>query len=260
VGPAQDGLVAPDLLIRRPDPGWCGLTDPVRSRRARDRLGCRAFGPDEVDVVVDEPCVAGRIELADQQRSRIIAVLAERRDERLDRALLVDGLVRAIGVDAVELDVEVADGPESSGGIAKAVAVGLGPPLPERLTEYAPGGALAASRDPHLVDVLDVIAVPDARLALEHPGEVEAHHLAAGLGDRVLGKDTRGLADDEARLGLRFGRVALLVRVIGIFVIGVFVIRAIDHRRDPRRLRPARPRRRRRTVTRTAAVGRAIQC
>ena len=40
--------------------------------------------------------------------------------------------------------------------------------------------------------------VARAGLVVEHPGEVEAHDLAAGLGDVVVGDDARRLADDEA--------------------------------------------------------------
>ena len=45
-----------------------------------------------------------------------------------------------------------------------------------------------------------------AGLVVEHPGEVEAHDLAAGLGDVVVGGDARGLADDEARTASATGR------------------------------------------------------
>ncbi len=123
---------------------------------------------------------------------------AQRSDERLERALIVDGLVCPVGIDALELDVEVAHRPEPSSDIAEAVAIRLRPALAERLAEDAPGRALAAGRHPHLVDVLDVLAVADPGLAVEHAGEVEAHDLATRLGDGVLGEDARSLARRRA--------------------------------------------------------------
>ena len=55
--------------------------------------------------------------------------------------------------------------------------------------------------------------LPDARLALQHPGEVEAHDLAAGLGDVVFGDDAGCLADDQPRDVLPGPRVVCCVPV-----------------------------------------------
>ena len=42
----------------------------------------------------------------------------------------------------------------------------------------------------------------DPGLAVEHAGEVEAHDLAPGLGDGVLGEHAWSLARDQPRRGL----------------------------------------------------------
>jgi hypothetical protein len=131
-------------------------------------------------------------------------VLLQRPDERLERPLVRHGLVRTVGIDPLELDVEIPHSAEPSSDIAQTVAIVPRPALAERLTEDAPRCPLAPGRDPHLVDVLDVLAVADTGFAVDHPGKMEAHDLATGLGDRVLGENARGLARDQARLGLVF--------------------------------------------------------
>ena len=199
IGPAQDRLVAAHLLVGGPDPGCGGVADVVRLGRP-DRHHEDAFGPDEIAVVVDPASIAVRVELADEQYPCVVAMLAPFGEKRLQRTLLGDGHVCAICVGRVEQDVEVADRPESRGDLAQAVAVALRAPGAERGTEDAPGGPLSACRDPHRMELFRIRALARAGLAGEHPGEVEFHHLPAGLRDMVLGGDAGRLADDKARV------------------------------------------------------------
>ena len=165
-----------------------------------DRHDRRALGPDEVAVVVDPAAIAVRVELADEQDPRVVAVLAPVGQQRLERALLGDRQVGPVEVGRLEQDVEVAHGPEPRRDLAQAVAVALRPAGPERRPEDPPGRPLPAGRDAHRVELLGVGAGARARLAREHPGEVEAHDLAAGLGDVVVGGDAGRPADDQVRV------------------------------------------------------------
>ena len=63
--------------------------------------------------------------------------------------------------------------------------------------EDAPRRPHPPRRDPHPVEFLGIRTLASARFAGDHPGEVEAEHLAAGLGDVVAGQDARRLPDDE---------------------------------------------------------------
>ena len=113
-------------------------------------------------------------------------------------------------VGLLEQDVEIAHRPQTARRLAEARAELLRPCRPERATEHPPGGALAAGRDAHPVEVLGVLAVSRAGLLREHPGQVEPHDLATRLGDVVVGGDAGGLADRELR-GLRpIGRLDLV--------------------------------------------------
>ncbi len=60
VGPAQDALVAPDLLVGQPDPRAGRVADAVRGDRAGRREDGRALGSDEDPVLLDEPGVGAR--------------------------------------------------------------------------------------------------------------------------------------------------------------------------------------------------------
>ena len=179
-----------DAAVSRTRCGWVGS----------DRQDRGALGPDEVAVVVDPAPVAVRVELADEQDPGVVALLAPVGEQRLERALLGDRQVGPVQVGRLEQDVEVADRAEPRGDLAQAVAVALRPAGPERRPEDAPRGPLPAGRDAHRVELLGVVPVARAGLAGEHPGEVEAHDLAAGLGDVVVGGDARRLADDEPRV------------------------------------------------------------
>ena len=87
VGPAQDRLVAADLLVGGPDPRRGRVADAMRLGRA-DRHDRRALGPDEVAVVVDPAPVAVGVELADQQDPGVVAMLAPVGQQRFERSLL----------------------------------------------------------------------------------------------------------------------------------------------------------------------------
>ena len=197
VGPAQDRLVGADLLVRGLDPRGGGVADAVRLGRAdrsrRARPSCRTNSR----VVVEPAPVAVGVELADEQHAGVVAVDPPGGEERLERALLADGQVRSVGVGGLEQDVEVADGPEPRGDLAEAAAVRLRPAGAEGLAEDPPGRPLPPGRDPHRVEVLGVGAFAGAGLLGDHPREVEAEDLAAGLGEVVVGEHARRLADDE---------------------------------------------------------------
>src|SRR5689334_9162102 len=119
-------------------------------------------------------------------------------EQRLERPLFADGLVVAIDVGRFEQDVQVAHRPEPSRDLAQAVPVPPRPTVAIRLAEYPPRGALAAGRHAHRMDVLEILAVAYAGFPREHPPQVEAHDLATGLGDVVVGQDAGGASDHEA--------------------------------------------------------------
>src|SRR6266550_4015136 len=127
----------------------------MRLRRA-DRHDRHALGPHEVAVVIDPAPVAVRIELADEQDSRIVAMLAPVGEERLEGSLLADREVGAIGVGGFEQHIEIADRPKPRGDLAQAVAVALRAPRSERTAEDAPGGTLPACRDAHGMEFLRI--------------------------------------------------------------------------------------------------------
>ena len=63
-----------------------------------DRHDRRALGPHEVAIVVDPAPIVVGVELADEQDPRVVAMLAPVAQERLERPLLADGQVGAVGV------------------------------------------------------------------------------------------------------------------------------------------------------------------
>ena len=69
----------------------------------------------------------------------------------------------------------------------------------ERIAEHPPGRPLPPGRDAHGVQLLGVVAVAGPGLARDHAGEVEAKHLAAGLGDVVVGEHAGRLRDEDPR-------------------------------------------------------------
>jgi hypothetical protein len=83
----------------------------------------------------------------------------------------------------------------------------LRPAGPEAVAEDAPCGAHPTGRDAHRVQILGVVPVTGARLTGEHPREVEAEDLAAGLRDRIGRQYARRPSRDQGRaLRLGFGR------------------------------------------------------
>ena len=104
VGPAQDGLVAADLLVGRPDPRRGRIADAVRLG-GQDRHDRGAIGPDEITIVVDPASVAIGVELADQQDPGIVAMLVPVPQQRFERSLFGDRHVGAIDVGGLEQDV-----------------------------------------------------------------------------------------------------------------------------------------------------------
>src|SRR5205814_3952246 len=73
IGPAEDRLVAPHMLVGTPDPRRTGVADAVRLHRA-DRRDAGAVGSDEVVVVVYPLAVPVRIELTDKQDPCVVAM------------------------------------------------------------------------------------------------------------------------------------------------------------------------------------------
>ena len=213
VSPAEHGLIAADVLVGGPDAGWCRVTDAMGLHRAH-RDDRRALRPHEVPVVIDPAPVAVRIELAREQHARVVAMLAPAAEQRLEAALVDLRQVRAVQIGGVEQDIEIAHGPQAGCDLAQARAVALRAAATERITEDAPRGSLAAGRNPHRVELLVVRAFACARLASEHPGEVEAQDLASCLGHVVVGGDAGRLDGRQARrLAGRFDQVFLeLVR------------------------------------------------
>ncbi len=198
VRPAEDRLVGSDTLVRGEDLRCRGVADAMRLGR-RDGDDGEALVADELAVVLEPAPVAVGVELADQQLAGVVAMGPPARQEGLEGPLLCRRQVGPIGVGGLEEHVEVTDGPQPRSNVAEVAAVGPRPAGPERRPEDAPGGSLAAGRDPHRVEVLGILAVAGPRLAGEHPGEVEAEDLAAGLGDVVVGQNAGRLADDESR-------------------------------------------------------------
>ena len=230
VGPAEHGLVASNVLVGAPDAGWCRVADAMGLHRA-DRDDRSAFGPDEVPVVIDPAPVAVRVELAHEQHARVVAMLAPAAEQRLEAALLDLWQVRAVEIGRVEQDIEIAHGPEAGRDLAQARAVAFRAAATERIAEDAPRGTLPAGRNTHRVELLVVLALARARLAGEHPGEVEAQDLASCLGDVVVG-------DDAGRLdGRQAGRLAAAVRPV---LPGARPMSTVSAR-CPGRSRPLRP-------------------
>ena len=75
VRPAQDRLVGPDVLVGRPDPRRGRVPDAVRDRRLH-RRDIAAGTRHELDVLVDEPAVALRVQLVDQPGAGRVPVAA----------------------------------------------------------------------------------------------------------------------------------------------------------------------------------------
>ena len=155
-------------------------------------------GPHEVPVVVDPAPVAVRVELAHEQHARVVAMLAPAAEQWLEAALLDLRQVRAVEIGRVEQDIEIAHGPEAGRDLAQARAVAFRAAATERIPEDAPRGTLPARRHTHRVQLLVVLALACARLAGEHPGEMEAQDLAGCLRDVVVGGDPGRLDGRQA--------------------------------------------------------------
>ena len=186
----------------------------MRLERGRTGDDGRALRPDEVDVVVDEASIARRVELAHEQDPGIVAVVAPRSEQGLQRPLVRRGRVGPVGVGGLELHVEVA---HSARGAAPSRAGRCGSGL-VRPGGYASPKTRHAARwrrvATRILCTLPVsMPLAHAGLALEHPGEVEAHDLAARLGDVVVGHDARDLPTTSAGLGP--GSRVRVVLVIG---------------------------------------------
>src|SRR2546422_4951688 len=198
VRPPQHRFVGPNPLVRGEDLRRSGVADSMRLGGS-DRDDGKTLVPNELAVILEPALIAVGVELANEELAGIVAVGPPARQKRLEGSLLACRQVRTVAICRREEHVEVANGPEPGGDVAEIAAVGLRPAWPERRAEDAPRGSLAAGRDPHRVELLGVLAVARPGLAGEHPGEVEAKDLPAGLGNWVVGKDARRLADDESR-------------------------------------------------------------
>ena len=121
-------------------------------------------------------------------------------EERFERPLLHGRQAVAIVVGRLEQDVEVPDGAETARDLAQAAPVALRPPGPEGVAEHPPRRPLATGRDAHRMQFLGIGPGACPGLAREHARQVEAHDLAAGLGDVVVGGHPGRLADRQRRL------------------------------------------------------------
>ena len=198
VGPAHHRLVGADDLVGGPDPRGHRVPDAVRLRGS-DRRRADALRLDELDVGVDPLAVPVAVELLDQHHAGGVALDAPGLQERLEGPGLGSGLPALVGLAGLDQDVEVAHGAEVAGHQLEASPVALGPLEVEGVAEDPPRRPLAARRDAHPVQLLGVLADAGAGLARDHPGEVEAEDLAAGLGQVVVGEDAGRLGDDEPR-------------------------------------------------------------
>ena len=172
--------------------------------------GGLALGADEILELVDPAHVGVAVELAGEQHPRVVALAAPGGEQGSDRSPLGDGQRLEVGLGFLDQDIEVPDGPQPGRDLAQPLAVALRPLRAVPVPEDAPRRPHPARRDPHPVELLGIVAFARARLAGDHPGQVEAQHLPAGLGDVVAGQHARRLPDDEALtvaggLGLRGG-------------------------------------------------------
>ena len=144
----------------------------------------------------------------DEQHARRVAAGAPRGQQRLEPGRLLGALLGAVRLARLDQDVEVAHAAQVGGHLAQPASVAPGTALVERGPEHAPGGALPAGGDPHRVELLGLAPLARPGLAGEHPGEVEAQHLAARLGEVVVGQDPGRLGDRQA------GRLVLGSRLL----------------------------------------------
>jgi hypothetical protein len=158
-----------------------------------------ALVPDEFRVVIEPPAVPVGVQLADEETARILAVHSPRGQQWLERSLLGGRQVGTVCVPTLEQDIEVAHRPESSRHLAQVDAMSTRPSVSERIAEDAPRGALAARRDAHRVEFLEIGTLARPCLAGDHPREVEAEDLSARLGARVVEEDAGRLPDGQPR-------------------------------------------------------------
>ena len=211
VGPAQDALVPADRLVGKPDARPGRVADTVWGHGAGRREDGRALGRDEDPVLLDEARIGVRIQLPHQELTGDLAILRPRPDQRCEcRRLGIGkaGLMRLRGLDE---DVQIAHRPQPRGEVAEPPTHSARPIEPESIAKDAPGRAHPARGDAHAMEVLDPETGPRPFLAGEHPREVEPEHFAAGLGEEVVARDTRGLAhrergDGDGGVGRPLGR------------------------------------------------------
>ena len=120
-------------------------------------------------------------------------------EERLEGPGLGGGLPALVGLAGLDQDVEIPHAAQVGRHELEAAPVAVGAIEVEGVTEDPPRRPLAAGGDAHPVQLLRVLADAGAGLAGDHPGQVEAEDLAAGLGQVVVREDAGRLGDDDPR-------------------------------------------------------------
>ena len=162
VGPLEDGLVGPDVLVGGQDPRARGVAHAMRARRV-DRSDRRPRGQHEVPVVLDEPPVAARVELLDEQPATVLALLAPGREERLEAVPVAGRQRRGERLGGIDQHVEIADGAEPGRDGPQPPPELRGPVGPEAVAEDPPGRPHPARRDAHRMELLGVLALRVSR-------------------------------------------------------------------------------------------------
>ena len=198
VGPLEDRLVGPDVLVGQPDPRAGGVADAVRAGRI-DRSDGRARGHHEVAVVLDEPSIARpsrarwmssrrpasrcsrHVARSGSRPSRSAAGQGRRRRPRSPRSARPGrGPCRAgrPRVRSRRRNFAVRSGRKPSPKTRQAARIRR---VDTRIAWSSSGSSPFAGPG----------------LAGDHPGEVEAEDLATGLGMEVVGGDPGRLADRD---------------------------------------------------------------
>ncbi len=121
-----------------------------------------------------------------------------RRAHRLERGGLPGRSMLGVGAEDLEHDIEVANRPEAGTDEPKVAAIGASSPDLEPVPEHSPCRSDAATRDAHRVDLFGILAADHPGDVGEHPRQVEADHLAPGLGPAILDKQVGGPSDGQA--------------------------------------------------------------